>query len=287
MKTLTPAKINLTLEIFGRRPDGFHELATWMVPGSLYDSLDIDATEKDSVLVNVPGLPNDQSNLVARARDLFTETTGIGAAYRISLDKNIPIGAGLGGGSSDAAATLLLLNRIHGEPLDMSRLRQLATGLGSDVPFFVEPRSSWCTGRGEVMQRREFDKNLWVCLFKPEFGVPTIAAYQAYAQLPEDQRKGEPEYTKWGTLRNDLERSVFRKYLLLPVIKDWLKQQPETIVALMSGSGSTMFAIVMDEAGGRALVERFRGEFGDRIWNWVGKLNPAENLEYRTASHHR
>lgn len=282
MKTLTPAKINLTLEIFGRRPDGFHELATWMVPVSLYDSLEIDEAEEDSVSVNVPGLRNDQSNLVVRARDLFSETTGIDAAHHITLEKNIPMGAGLGGGSSDAAATLLLLNQIHGEPLDMPRLRELAAGLGSDVPFFLEPRPSWCTARGEVMRRKEFDRNLWVCLFKPGFGVPTAAAYQAYAQLPEDQKKGEPEDTKWGKLRNDLERSVFRKYILLPVIKDWLKQQPETIVALMSGSGSTMFAMVRDEANGRALVERFRGKFGDRIWSWMGRVNPPENLESRS-----
>lgn len=282
MKTLTPAKINLTLEIFGRRPDGFHELATWMVPVSLYDSLEIDETEEDSLSVNVPGLRNDQSNLVVRARDLFTETTGIGAAYRISLEKNIPMGAGLGGGSSDAAATLRLLNQLHGEPLDVDQLRELAARLGSDVPFFIEPNSFWCTGRGELMEQKGFDRNLWACLFKPEFGVPTAAAYHAYARLPEDEKKGEPQQTRWGMLRNDIEQAVFRKYLLLPVIKEWLKQQPETIVALMSGSGSTMFAVANGESEGWALVERFRSKFGDRIWSWMGRLNPAENLESRS-----
>jgi len=282
MKTLSPAKINLTLQIFGRRPDGFHELATWMVPISLYDSLEIDVAEEDSISANIPDLRNDQSNLVVRARDLFAETTGIRATYRISLEKNIPMGAGLGGGSSDAAATLRLLNQLHGEPLDVQRLRELAARLGSDVPFFIEPNSFWCTGRGEVMEQKGLDRNLWACLFKPEFGVPTAAAYQAYARLPEGEKKGELQETKWGLLRNDLEQAVFRKYLLLPVIKEWLKQQPETIVALMSGSGSTMFALVKDEATGRALIERFRSKFGDRIWSWVGWLNPAENLGSRS-----
>jgi 4-diphosphocytidyl-2-C-methyl-D-erythritol kinase len=282
MKTLTPAKINLMLEIVGRRADGFHDLTTWMLPIALYDSVEIEAAKQDSVSANVSELRNDQSNLVVRARDLFAEVTGIRAAYRITLEKNIPMGAGLGGGSSDAAATLRLLNQIHRGPLDIPRQRELAARLGSDVAFFLEARSAWCTGRGEVMGQKEFDRGLWICLFKPAFGVSTAFAYQAYAQLPDNQKKGESVETKWGTLRNDLEQSVFRKYLLLPVIKDWLREQPETIVSLMSGSGSTMFAVVKDQAGGRALVERFRAKFGDKIWNWVGRLNPAENFESRS-----
>ena len=274
MKILTPAKINLMLEIVGRRADGFHDLKTWMLPIALYDSIEIQPAEQDTVSANVPELLNDQSNLVVRARDLFVEVTGIRAAHRITLEKKIPMGAGLGGGSSDAAATLRLMNQIHGGPLDTPRQRELAARLGSDVPFFLEARSSWCTGRGEVIEQKEFDRGLWICLFKPDFGVSTAAAYQVYAQLSDNQKKGESVETKWGTLRNDLERSVFRKYLLLPVIKDWLREQPETIVSLMSGSGSTIFAVVKDEAGGRALMERFRGKFGDRVWSWVGRLNP-------------
>jgi len=282
MKTLTPAKINLMLEIVGRRADGFHDLTTWMLPIALYDSVEIELAKQDSFSANFPELGNDQSNLVVRARDLFGEVTGIRAAYRITLEKKIPMGAGLGGGSSDAAATLRLLNQIHREPLDIPRQRELAARLGSDVAFFLEARSAWCTGRGEVVEQKEFDRGLWICLFKPDFGVSTAAAYQAYAQLPDNQKKGEPVETKWGALRNDLERSVFRKYLLLAVIKDWLREQPETIVSLMSGSGSTMFTVVKDEAGGRALTERFSAKFGDKIWNWVGRLNPAENFEPRS-----
>lgn len=277
MKTLTPAKINLMLEIAGRRADGFHDLNTWMLPIALYDSVDIEPAEQDTVSANVPELLNDQSNLVVRARNLFAQVTGIRAAHRITLEKKIPMGAGLGGGSSDAAATLRLMNQIHGRPLDIPRQRELAARLGSDVPFFLEARSSWCTGRGEVMEQKEFDRGLWICLFKPDFGVSTAAAYQVYAQLSYNQKQGESVETKWGTLRNDLERSVFRKYLVLPVIKDWLREQPETIVSLMSGSGSTIFAVVKDEAGGRALVERFRGKFGDRVWSWVGRLNPEND----------
>jgi 4-diphosphocytidyl-2-C-methyl-D-erythritol kinase len=273
MKILTPAKINLTLEIVRRRPDGFHELATWMLPVGLYDSLEIEEAKEDSVSSNVSELRDDQSNLIVRARELFADTTGIRVPHRIILEKKIPMGAGLGGGSSDAAATLRLLNQLHGEPLNVAQRRELAAKLGSDVAFFVEPQSFWCTGRGEVMERREFERGLWISLFKPEFSVSTAAAYQAYAQLPEDQKKGEEEQTKWGLLRNDLERAVFRKYLLLPVIKEWLKKQPETLVALMSGSGSTMFAVVKDAGQGKALVDRFRAKFGDRDWSWVGKLN--------------
>jgi 4-diphosphocytidyl-2-C-methyl-D-erythritol kinase len=275
MRIVTPAKINLTLEILGRRPDGYHELATWMVPVALYDSLSIERATEGSFVANLPELKGDDSNLVLRAVSAFQRATENREAYRIVLEKRIPIGAGLGGGSSDAAATLRLLNRMNGNPLARETLRKIAAELGSDVAFFIESRSAWCTGRGAEMTPRAFPEDRFVCLVKPGFVVSTADAYAAYAKLPKNQKRGEEIHSVWGVLRNDLEPAVFSKYLLLPEIKHWLRSQPETEVALMSGSGSTLFAITGNAESADRLVGRFTDEFGDSFWTFTGRLNPS------------
>jgi 4-diphosphocytidyl-2-C-methyl-D-erythritol kinase len=274
MRMATPAKINLTLEVHGQRPDGFHELATWMMPIGLYDELSMEVSSEMAYETNVPSLGFDSSNLIVRAIERFQEETGQRGAYRVGLLKEIPIGAGLGGGSSDAAAALLLLNRLHGNLLADEKLIELAAQLGSDAAFFVKGRAAWCTGRGEKMEMREFPTDRWVVLIKPDFGVSTAAAYAAYKGLPSDQKRGQAKKTVWGLLRNDLEPPVFRKYLLLPEIKNWLEQQPETELALMSGSGSTMFAAVKSEGDGQQIGDRFSSFFGFKFWVRVCRLNP-------------
>ena len=274
MKILTPAKINLTLEIVGRRSDGYHDLATWMLPVGLHDMLEIDLQDAQSFESNVPELKGDSSNLVIRAAELFRGTATTGARYGMRLEKAIPIGAGLGGGSSDAAATLLLLNKLHGFPLTSQELYGLAAQLGSDVPFFINAQSAWCTSRGEVMEPREFPRELWIFLTKPDFGISTAEAYSAYAALPSFQKRGREVTTPWGVLRNDLEPAIFPKYLLLPVIKDWLTKQADAKLVLMSGSGSTIFAVVQSQSQGESLNAAFRQEFGERVWTSVCRLNP-------------
>ena len=274
MRIATPAKINLTLEVLGQRPDKFHELATWMIPIGLYDELAMELSSEMTYESNLPSLRFDSSNLVFRAIEKFQEETRQSAAYRIDLRKQIPIGAGLGGGSSDAAGALLLLNQIHQNPLTDEKLHGLAAQLGSDVPFFLNARAAWCTGRGENMEIREFPRDRWVVLIKPEFGVSTAAAYSAYKALPPDQKRGQVKKTEWGLLRNDLEQPVFQKYLLLPEIKSWLEQQAETEVALMSGSGSTMFAVVKGADDGQQVSDRFSLFFGSKFWVRVCRLNP-------------
>jgi 4-diphosphocytidyl-2-C-methyl-D-erythritol kinase len=274
MKILSPAKINLTLEILGRRSDGFHELDTWIVPVDLCDVLEIELASRPSFSSNLPDLNGDSSNLVIRAVQLFNQATSIQATYEIRLEKNIPIGAGLGGGSSNAASTLRLLNQLHDTPLSIAQLEALSACLGSDVPFFIYGHSAWCKGRGELMEPRWFPRDLWICLFKPGFGISTADAYRAYAALPTDRKRGQEEETTWGRLRNDLEPAVFAKYLLLPVIKDWLKKQSQTLFTLMSGSGSTLFAIVRNQPDGEMLRSLFRREFGEQTWTAVCRLDP-------------
>jgi 4-diphosphocytidyl-2-C-methyl-D-erythritol kinase len=274
MKILSPAKINLTLEILGKRPDGFHELATWILPVGLYDTIEIERAALPSFQSNLPELEEDPSNLVSRAADLFNRTASIDMAYAIRLEKKIPIGAGLGGGSSNAAATLRLLNELHSSRFRPEELEVLAAKLGSDVAFFIAGRSAWCSGRGERIEPRLFPEDLWVCLFKPGFGISTAGVYRAYAQLELDCKHGKEMETPWGKLRNDLEQAVLPKYLFLGLVKDWLNQQAESMFALMSGSGSTMFAIVRNQSEGGTLQGRFRAEFGEQTWSAVCPLNP-------------
>jgi len=278
MRIFTPAKINLTLEVLGKRSDGFHELATWMIPIALYDCLTIEPAAKMVFESNVPELQNDRTNLIIRAVEAFQKLSGSRQDYRIVLEKNIPIGAGLGGGSSNAAATLRLLNRMAGDPISPQALSGVAAELGSDVAFFVEARSAWCTGRGEKMELRDFPEDRWLCLAKPGFAVPTAWAYTTHTKLPEQLKRGEPAETVWGSLRNDLEPAVFTKYLLLAEIKRWFQQQAETEITLMSGSGSTTFAVTGSSASANSLRVRFAAEFGENFWTFVGQLNPSSCL---------
>lgn len=277
MKTLSAAKINLTLEILGKRPDGFHELATWMLPIGLYDSLEIEKAKATSFTSNVPQLQGDSSNLIIRAARIFNQAFSIDAAYAIRLEKRIPVGAGLGGGSSNAAATLRLLNKLHNFTIERQQMEGLAAALGSDVPFFVHEQSAWCTGRGEHIQFRAFPNDLWICLFKPGFAISTAGAYGAYSQLAPDRQRGRIVDTEWGKLRNDLEPAVLPKYLFLRILKDWLTEQSQARFALMSGSGSTIFALVRSRDEGERLQDRFRTKFGEQTWSTVCELNPRRS----------
>jgi 4-diphosphocytidyl-2-C-methyl-D-erythritol kinase len=283
MKTFSAAKINLTLEILGRRPDGFHELATWMLPVGLYDSLKIEPANHPSFVSNAPELKDNSSNLVNRAAQLFNRAASIDTAYAIRLEKKIPIGAGLGGGSSNAAATLRLLNELHASPFSSRQLEELAADLGSDVAFFISGRPAWCTGRGEQIKPRDFPDDLWISLFKPGFAVSTAGAYHAYAQLVADGKRAQEIDTPWGKLRNDLEPAVLPKYLFLALLKDWLRQQSETVLAMMSGSGSTIFAIVRSRSDGEILQTRCHAEFGEHLWSSVCELNPRDRAIFEAT----
>ncbi|MEI6351897.1 MAG: 4-(cytidine 5'-diphospho)-2-C-methyl-D-erythritol kinase [Verrucomicrobiota bacterium] len=289
MKLRAPAKINLSLSILGKRPDGFHELESLMVPLTLADSLTIDqidpaapfegSSEVEAASCRSPGsanriaftcsdttLPCDDSNLVVRAARRFFETSGASGAVRIHLQKAVPHGAGLGGGSSDAASTLLGLNAMFGASLSTQTLHDLAAELGSDVPFFLAQSAAICRGRGEIVEAVPFPQALPLLLVKPAFGVPTPWAYSRWRDSQEipNISYAAQEFA-WGRLYNDLERPVFEKYLFLALLKRWLQQQPEAAGALMSGSGSTCFAVLRDVADGPALEARAKTEFGD-IW---------------------
>ncbi|MEJ0001153.1 MAG: 4-(cytidine 5'-diphospho)-2-C-methyl-D-erythritol kinase [Verrucomicrobiota bacterium] len=268
MKQFAPAKINLYLHILGRRADGFHELETLMAPISLGDTLEIEllpdvATAPGAVefTCSDPALGDAGENLATRAARLFLEEFSPARGVRLHLDKSVPVGAGLGGGSSDAAAVLLALRELTGVKATEAQLAELAARLGSDVPFFIHRSPAVCRGRGEIVEPVALKETLQGLLVHPGFGVPTPWAYKTYAANPQP---GETGRTFAGfTLRNDLEPPAFGKYLWLPTVKAWFRRQPEVLDALMSGSGSSVFALTAAGAPVEPLRTRFLADFGD------------------------
>jgi len=281
----SPCKINLLLNILGRRPDGFHELETVFQPVNLWDVLEFERGRPGVVMTcNHPELPTDASNLVVRAARAFLAKVSLREGVRIHLEKKIPLAAGLGGGSGNAAATLLGLNELFGGPLAMPQLQLVATQLGSDVPFFLQPKPALGIGRGERIEPLDFFPALggaFVLLIHPGFGVSTAWAYQQLARFPAALH-GQPgraqrlvellqsaDLTTAGpAFYNSLEAPVFEKYPLLAMFQEQLREQGAG-ATLMSGSGSTTFALAADRPAGEALRDRFQAKFGESHWTAV------------------
>ncbi|MCB1065267.1 MAG: 4-(cytidine 5'-diphospho)-2-C-methyl-D-erythritol kinase [Verrucomicrobiae bacterium] len=268
-----PAKTNLWLRVTRKRDDGFHEIDTRMVPLSLSDSLKIKPTTGNTVSLtcNEPDVPIDEGNLVMKAVRALEERTGHRFGAEIHLEKQIPHGAGLGGGSSDAATALRGFNELFDLGLERSVLAEIAGSIGSDIPFFVWETVCDCTGRGEIVTPVEFDWELPVFLMKPGFAVPTGPAYGLWTESREIPGiPYAPQLCPWGTMVNDLERPVFQKYLMLARMKEWLLDQREVHAAMLSGSGSSLLAVLTRNDRGRILEERALQTFGPNTWTWVG-----------------
>lgn len=264
-----PAKVNLSLRVLGRREDGFHDIETRMVPLALADQVRLAPGERDGIefLCDDPTLPADGNNLAVRAATAFCERADCTPRLRLELTKRVPHGAGLGGGSSDAATVLLGLNEFHGFPLLPETLDGLAAGLGSDVPFFLVRGAAICRGRGERVEPAEFSYRLPLLLLKPPFGVPTPWAYGRWREARKIPGvRYAAQVFSWGELVNDLERPVFEKYVFLATLKGWLLEQPEVAGALLSGSGSTTLAVLREPGVGAAVAGRAQATFGESLW---------------------
>jgi 4-diphosphocytidyl-2-C-methyl-D-erythritol kinase len=278
----SPCKVNLLLNILGRRADGFHELETVFQPLQVFDRLSFArAGQGVQLSCNQPSLPTDARNLVYRAAALFLEEARIQEGVRLELEKNIPLAAGLGGGSANAATTLLGLNELFGGPLRAEQLQRLAAALGSDVPFFLQDKPALATGRGERIQPLESFPALRGAAFlliHPGFGIATAWAYQQLARFPL-ALNGKPGRAQkvvsllqsasleaaGAEFYNSLEAPALEKYPLLELFQEFLRANGAA-AALMSGSGSTTFALVRGLAAAWALAEKFRAKFGARNW---------------------
>ena len=278
----SPCKINLLLNILGKRADGFHELETVMYPVRVCDRMSFVQTSRGLELTcNEPSLPTDSRNLVYRAAVAFLEAAGISTGVRIHLEKRIPLAAGLGGGSANAATTLLGLNELFGCPLALEALPPLAVSLGSDVPFFLQRQPALATGRGENIESLEFFpamREAALVLIHPGFGIATAWAYQQLARFPEalNGRAGRAKElihllqtadlkSAGAELYNSLEAPALEKFPILSLFEEFLLAEGAS-AALMSGSGSSTFAIVKGQAAAEELAEKFKAKFGTTNW---------------------
>ena len=266
-----PAKINLSFQILGSRTDGYHEIETLMAPISLYDEIAITKSEgpgEIDLVCDDPTLPSDGDNLAFHAARLFLQDDHLQSDVRVELKKKIPHGAGLGGGSSDAASVLLGLDELFRAGMSERQLSELASHIGSDVPFFIYQSAARCCGRGEIVRPNELPASLDLLLLKPSFGVSTSWAYKSWKESKElPGILYRPQEFAGFSFVNDLERPVFEKYVFLARLKMWLLEQAEVGAAILSGSGSTVFAALQDGADAEALAARAKAELDPELWS--------------------
>ncbi len=247
-----PAKINLFLQVVGERPDGYHEINSLFQAIDLADTLKLSRIDKGvEFTCSDPSLPADESNLVIRAWELMRLRFDLPGGIKADLEKRIPIGAGLGGGSSDAAATLKAVNQLFELGLDRSRLSQLGSELGSDVPFFFSSGSALVEGRGELITDVKLPLDYHILLIIPDFQIRTKSAfaelrnfltnYSTKSSLP-IAISGADFYVTLNSLGNDFQALVCRWHPELETAIKAMRTAGASCVAL-SGSGSAIFAL--------------------------------------------
>ncbi|ALS75527.1 MULTISPECIES: 4-(cytidine 5'-diphospho)-2-C-methyl-D-erythritol kinase [Planococcus] len=263
-----PAKINLTLDVLYKRPDNYHEIEMIMTTVDLADRIGLQGTAKGIHIQSADRfVPNDSRNLAYQAAQLIKDTFNIKTGVIISLDKQIPVAAGLAGGSSDAAATLKGLNQLWQLNLSLDELAELGAKIGSDVSFCVYGGTALATGRGEVIEELPAPPHCWVILAKPSLGVSTADVYGAFnpdkADHPDTQamiaalREGDYE-AMCANLGNALESVTMNLHPEVGQIKEQMIKFGADAV-LMSGSGPTVFGLVNQEARIPRIYNGLRG----------------------------
>ena len=252
MKIQTPAKINPLLYILGKREDGFHELYMHMVPVSLYDTLTFAENKKQGLNFRIKKTSfsePDENNLVVRAMRAFEQVSRIKVNYDILLEKKIPYGAGLGGGSGNSAGTLQALNYIFrgssesGELMSPETLHEIALELGSDVPFFLKPGTNEIGGRGEKLRNLTDYPKFHVVIIKPSFSISTLQAYQNCLPKMQDKFPSIRSFDDLNSqMNNQFESSLLVQYPVLSKLKTLLLKNG-AFGALVSGSGSAVFGV--------------------------------------------
>ncbi len=271
LKIKCPAKVNISLDVIGRRDDGYHNLEMIMHAVKLFDILDISfdfAAENELKISTDSGfLPTDARNLCAKAAKLFTEKTNLCGKIKIHIKKNIPVGAGLGGGSSDAAGTLLALNKLTSNPLSAKELSNLAAKIGADVPFFLYGNCMLATGIGEVLSPLPPLNGATFLIAKPKYGISTPFVYKNLVlneNTPHPDTKSVIEGIKSGNLEliaksagNVLETVVTEKYPEINQYKEIMKKHG-AVYSLMSGSGSSVFGLFCDKASSSSAAKELK-----------------------------
>jgi 4-diphosphocytidyl-2-C-methyl-D-erythritol kinase len=285
-----PGKINWILKVGGRRPDGFHEVITVLQAIDLWDTLTLHRSGSLTMSCNRTGIPTDGENLVIRAARALARRAGIREpTASIHLEKSIPAGGGLGGGSSDAAGTLLGLDRLWSLGFSRESLAEVGAELGSDVPFFLAGGTALGTGRGERIEPLPFAGKVYLLLGFPAVMISTA---EVYAGLPSDltplgngvnlgalRALKLPEYKDFGFAANDLEPVVFDRWPELKSFRDGLLQEG-AMHAMLSGSGSTVFGVFEGEDGMNRAGKNLAGRF--RHWKISGSRTVADAVRLAT-----
>lgn len=264
-----PAKINLTLDVLGKREDGYHEVEMIMTTVDLADRIDIVERDDEKIVIDVSEgyIPNDERNLAYQAADLVKKTFAINKGVSISITKNIPVAAGLAGGSSDAAATLRGLNELWNLRLSTEELAELGAKIGSDVSFCVYGGTALVKGKGEIVEPISSPPPCWVVLAKPPLGVSTQEVYKrlnvneiAHGDTSAMKKAIEEKNFQniCQNLHNALEPVTFRMHPEVEKIKEQMIRFGAD-GALMSGSGPTVFGLVAHESRLHRIYNGLRG----------------------------
>jgi len=273
----SPCKVNLHLSILHRRSDGFHEIKTLFHRVSLQDTIRLQRTPEPGIHVSVsdPDIPAGPENLVWRAAELFFKHHPQNGGIRVHIDKHIPAGAGLGGGSSNAAATLLGLQRLYGLELPLGHLSALGSSLGADVAFFLaDTRSAWATGIGEKLTPLEGSPLLWFLIVYPGIHISTPWAYRTFSQdILLTNSPGNINVSDsfrslsdvCGLMYNDFEQVVFPRYGQIKLLKEHLIAAGAAN-ALLSGSGSSVFGVFENRAACETAREAIPGIESYRVF---------------------
>lgn len=277
LRTTAIGKINLYLDVLGRRADGYHEIATVFLP--LTAPADVitvadGAAGELTVTCTHPGVPEGPGNLCWKAATAFAQAAHVSPSWRVSIEKHIPVAAGLGGGSADAAAVLLALNRLHEEPLPGGPLSRLAARLGADVPFFLNPVPALGRGIGDVLTPVRCGRELDLVLINPGFPVPAAWAYAhrgrvAVRPAPPLEpllaalAAGDIEALA-GLAWNALEFAVLDKFPLVAMLRDALLAAG-CLCSHVSGSGPTVYGLCRPGTG-PSVCARLGQEFGSAVW---------------------
>lgn len=267
-----PAKINLCLHVLGKRADGYHELCMLMQRISLFDRIRIALTPEPGVRVFCPRLPltAGEENIAARAARKILEIAAYSDGVEIHIDKEIPIAAGLGGGSSDAATVLMAMNELLGTGLSREELMALGLQLGADVPFFIFESTAWATGIGEMLEKASTLHDVWYLLVNPGFSVSTAQVYGKFELTSTGDVARLPRFSGTledviGGLHNDLEQVTLRDY---PVVAEIRRRMLDLGAegALMSGSGPTVFGVFREREVARQAARAFESESGWKVF---------------------
>lgn len=264
-----PAKINLTLDVLYKRPDAFHEVEMVMTTVDLADRIWLRARTDGQIVIKTSDhfIPNDRRNLAFQAAELLMKQFNVVEGVDITIEKSIPVAAGLAGGSSDAAATLRGLNRLWKLGLTMEELAEIGAEIGSDIPFCVHGGTAFATGRGEVIKKIASPPNCWVVLAKPAISVSTASIYgnlkideslhpNTKAMIEALESKDYKQMCQ--TVGNVLEPVTMSLYPEVGILKDQMKKFGADAV-LMSGSGPTVFGFVENEARVRRIYNGLKG----------------------------